>query len=134
MTTIGRRTTFLMLPLLLASVGSACTSTMYALQAPSPPQSGHISRECASGISKGQTTAELRVSPGEPLDIERKDDGEVWHYRVQTMMKCTTITKRFLGRTTVTEPPEDPYVRVTLRAGLVEGVDIVPFSAVEALR
>jgi hypothetical protein len=122
---VSRQTIRLVLAALLIPAAGACVTTMYVLEPPPMPRQGYIPSDRLRQVQAGQTAADVRAIVGEPLDVGRTDEREVWHYRVPTV-RCTKITKRLLGAPRSTPPPEDPHATVTLRNGLVEAVEVVP--------
>jgi hypothetical protein len=96
--------------------------TMYALEAPPAPAPGQIPSYQMHEVRKGRPAAELQALFGAPLEIERRADGEVWHYRVITN-RCTKVTKGILGFTSRVPPPDYPVARVVVRDGAVDAVE-----------
>jgi len=135
MTTATHRSAVAALALFVAGATSGCVRRMSFLHVPPAPQAGHIPDRSISAIRKGLPTAELVRMFGQALDVTAGQGHEVWHYRVQPMMRCTTVTKRLLGRTTSsTHPAEDPHAYITVRDGAVDGVDVTPTPATQAVR
>jgi len=111
----------------LAFVGSLaplCVGcvTMYALEAPPAPAPGQIPHHQMHEVRKGRPAADLQALFGAPLEVERRTEDEIWHYRVITN-RCTKVTKWFFAFTTRVPPPEHPVARVVVREGVVDAVE-----------
>jgi hypothetical protein len=107
------------------AVASGCTRRIAVVHVPPAPRAGHVAEDQLASIRIGMTVGDLRTSSGDPLDVEPDGRGEIWRYRVYPKIRCTIITKRFLGRTTTrTDPSEDSYALVSIRDGVVDAITL----------